>query len=110
MYRVGIGQSEYLPAWCHTVSGGMIDSGFEPPPPLPRPLPAHRYVAENDLAAMLATKRSAGVKPEVNLRECIKHIAHMPSMNEAAPCGFEFQMRHHQKSKTGVLVAPNIST
>ena len=28
----------------------------------------HRYVDENGLAAMLATKRSAGVTPEVNLR------------------------------------------
>ena len=32
-------------------------------------MPAHRYVEENSLAAMLAIKRSAGVAPEVNLRE-----------------------------------------
>ena len=28
----------------------------------------HKYVDENSSAAMLATKRSAGVTPEVNLR------------------------------------------
>ena len=53
---------------------------------------------------MLATKRSAGVAPEVNLREC---VTHMPphSLNKAAHSGFETQRRHHQKSKTGVSVA-----
>ena len=30
---------------------------------------AHRYVEENSSAAMLAAKMSAGVRPEVNLRE-----------------------------------------
>ena len=34
-------------------------------------MPAHRDVEEDGLAAMLATKRSAGVVTEVNLRECI---------------------------------------
>ena len=29
-----------------------------------------RYVEENGLAAMLTAKRSAGVIPEVNVREC----------------------------------------
>ena len=38
-------------------------------------MPTHRYVGENGPAAMLVTKRSAGVAPEVNLRE---HITHMP--------------------------------
>ena len=53
---------------------------------------------------MLATKRSAGVAPDVNLRnllhagnETCKHGIHY---------GFETQSRHHQKSKTGVSVAP----
>ena len=45
---------------------------------------------ENDLAAILAAKRSAGVTPEVNLRE---HVTHMPppSVNKAAYSGFETQ-------------------
>ena len=34
----------------------------------------HRYGEEKSLASMLATKRSAGVTPEVNLRE---HVTHM---------------------------------
>ena len=45
-------------------------------------MPVCRYVEENSLAALLAAKRSAGVAPEVNVRE---HVAHMspPSMNKA---------------------------
>ena len=31
------------------------------------PIGVHKYVDENGLAAMLATNRSAGVAPEVNL-------------------------------------------
>ena len=38
-------------------------------------MPAHKYVGGNGSAAMLAAKRSAGVTPEVNLRE---HLTHMP--------------------------------
>ena len=68
-------------------------------------MPARRYVEENGLAAMLATKRSAGVAPEVNLRKCIRHIP-LPSVNKAADPGFETQRRCRQKSKTGVSVAP----
>ena len=55
-------------------------------------MPAHRYMEENDLAAMLAAKRSAGVAPEVNFRECVNKTAHS---------GFETQRRRHQKSKQG---------
>ena len=66
---------------------------------------AHRYVEENSLAAILATKRSAGVTPEVNLRECVRHTS-LPSMNKAAHSDFETQRRHYQKSKTGVSLAP----
>ena len=36
------------------------------------------------LAVMLAAKRSAGVAPEVNLREHISHTP-LPSANKAAP-------------------------
>ena len=65
-------------------------------------MPARRYVEENGLAAMVAAKWSAGVAPEVNLREHIIHTA-LPSVNKAAHFGFEIQRKHHQKSKTGVL-------
>ena len=67
-------------------------------------MPAHRYVKENGLAAILATKRSVGVVPEVNPREHATCMS-LPSMNKAAHSGFETQRRHHQKSKTEVSVA-----
>ena len=53
---------------------------------------------------MLATKRSAGVTPKVNHRECVTHIP-LPSVNKAAHPGFETQMKHHGKSKTRVSVS-----
>ena len=69
-------------------------------------MPACRYIEENGLAAMLATKRSVGVTPEVNLREC-ETCMPPPSMNKVSHSGFETQTqrRHDQKSKTGVSVA-----
>ena len=68
-------------------------------------MPGCRYVEEIGLAAMLAAKRLAGVTSKVNLRD---HATHMPppNANKAAHSGFETQRRHHQKSKTGVSVAP----
>ena len=58
---------------------------------------AHRYVEEIGSDAVLATKRLAGVAPEV---DCVC-VTHMPlsSTNKAAHSGFETQRRHHQKSK-----------
>ena len=32
-------------------------------------MPANKYMEENDLAAMLATKKSVGAAPDVDLRE-----------------------------------------
>ena len=54
---------------------------------------------------MLTAKRSAGVAPEVNLRE---HVTSTPplSVNKVAHSRFETQRRRHEKSKTGVSVAP----
>ena len=43
---------------------------------------------ENGLAAMLATKRSAGVTREVNLREDVICMP-PPNVNKAAHSGFE---------------------
>ena len=68
-------------------------------------MPAHRYVEENGSAAMLATKRLAGVTPEVNFSECVKCMP-LPSATKAAHSGFETQGRHHQRSKRGVSVVP----
>ena len=58
-------------------------------------------------AAMLAIYTSKGVAPEVNLRECIS-CTPPQSLNKAAHSGFETQRRCHQKSETGVSVAPKM--
>ena len=62
--------------------------------------PAHRYVKEIGLAAMLATKKLAGVAPEVNVREHVPVWVRLP-----AHSGF-VTMECHQKFKTEVSVAP----
>ena len=67
------------------------------------PTNASQVCGKDSLAAMLATKRSAGVVPEVNLRE---RVTCMQSSNKAAHSGFETHRKCHQKSKTGVSVAP----
>ena len=54
---------------------------------------------------MLATKRSVGVTPEVNIRKRVT-CTPLPCANKAALSGFEIQGRCHQKSETGVSVAP----
>ena len=69
------------------------------------PLPACRYVEEKRLAAILATKRSAGVAPEVNFRKYVERMP-LPSGTRLPHSGFETHRRCHQKSKTGVSVAP----
>ena len=60
------------------------------------------YVDEYRSAAMLAGKKSVGVTPEVNLKECTSCMP-LPTVNKAAHSGFEIHSRHHQK---GVLVTP----
>ena len=44
---------------------------------------ARRYVEENDSAAMVTAKRSAGIAPEVNIREHITYTT-QPSVNKGA--------------------------
>ena len=68
-------------------------------------MPSRRYMKEISSAALLATKRSAGVAPDMNPRECVT-CTPLPSANNAAHSGFETKRRIHQKSKTGVSVAP----
>ena len=53
-------------------------------------MPAHGYVEEIDLAAILATKWLVDVSPEVNLMERVTHTP-PPSTNKAAHSGFETQ-------------------
>ena len=60
------------------------------------------------LAAMLAIYTGRGITPEVNLRECISHMPPQTS-NKVAHSGFEPQRRCHQKSITGVSVAPKMN-
>ena len=65
-------------------------------------MPACRYIEENRLAAILATKRSTGVIPEVNLREHVTYIP-LPSTNKAAQSSFETQrIHHHEAQKSGI--------
>ena len=68
-------------------------------------MPACRYMEENSSAAMLHTQRSAGVTSEKNVRKCIIYKP-LSSPNKATHSGFEIQRKCHQKSKTGVSVAP----
>ena len=44
---------------------------------------ALRYMEENRSSAILATRRSAGVTSEMNLREGVRHMP-LPSVNKAA--------------------------
>ena len=72
-------------------------------------MPGSRYMEEIGSAAMLAAKRSAGVTPEVNLKECVKCMP-PPSADKAAHFGFETQRRHHQKSKNRGISGPTKRT
>ena len=68
-------------------------------------MPGRRYVERIGSVAMLVAKRSAGVAPEENLGEHVRHMP-PPSVNKAAHSAFEPQRRRYQKSKTGVSVTP----
>ena len=57
---------------------------------------------------MPAVKRSADVTLEVNLKNPL-HVGNKAHKQGIHP-GFETQGRHHQKSKTGVSVAPQKGT
>ena len=73
-------------AWFHTVRQWQHDR----PQFQILPMPACRHVEENSSAVKLATRRFAGVAPNVN---------------KTAHSGFETQRRCHQNSKKGVSVA-----
>ena len=63
-----------------------------------------RHMDRKGLAARLTSVQSAGVAPEVNLRNSL-HAGNKARKWGIHP-GFETQGRRHQKSKTGVSVAP----
>ena len=67
----------------------------------------YKYMDQNSSTAMLNTKRSAGaeIEVEVNLRTLLHTVINHTS--KAIHPGFETQGRHHQKSETGVLLAPH---
>ena len=62
------------------------------------------YMDQNVSTAMLASKRSAVVTPEVNLR-IFMHAGDDHSSTEIHP-GFETKGKHQHKSKTGASVTP----
>ena len=64
-------------------------------------MPAYRYMEEIGLATMLATKRPAGVTPQVNLRERVICMP-LPSANKAAHSGFETQRRLPEVQNRGI--------
>ena len=68
-------------------------------------MPAYRHKEENSLAAMLTINRSAGITPEVNVRECVT-CTPPPSVNMAAHSGHEIHSRCHQTSKKRVISGP----
>ena len=68
----------------------------------------YKYVDHKGLAAMLAMKRSTGVAPEVNLWNPLH--AGIKTCKRGTHPGFETHRRYHQKSKTGVSVAPQERT
>ena len=64
----------------------------------------HKYVDQKGLTAMRAIIRSAGVAPEMNLKNPLN--ADTEACKRGIHPGFENQGRLHQKSKTGYQVAP----
>ena len=73
-------------------------------------MPSCRYIEENGLAAILATKRLAGAASGVNLRECVTGTP-LPNVNKAAYSGFETQRRCPKRVsmalQNGFLSPPN---
>ena len=65
-----------------------------------------KYMGENGLDAMLATKKPVGVAQDMNLLKQI-YISHTPQpcVNKTTHSYFETQRRRHHKPKTVVSVA-----
>ena len=69
------------------------------------PMPACRYAEESGSTGILAANRLAGVAPDMNVREHVTRMP-LPSVIKTTHSGFETHKIRHQKSKTGVSVAP----
>ena len=67
-------------------------------------MPERKYINGSGLAAILVAKRSAGVTPELNLRNLLN--TGDEAFKEINP-GIKTQGRRHQRSKTGLSVAPS---
>ena len=64
-------------------------------------MPGHRYVEELDSAAMLATKRLAGVTPEVNLGEHVTHTT-PPSVTRLPTLAFNLDETSPEVQNRGI--------
>ena len=71
--------------------------------PVPPMLTCSSMWIQKGSAVMLAIKRSTGITPEVNLRN---PLLAGDEVHKWTHPGDETRRRHHQKSKTGVPVAP----
>ena len=65
----------------------------------------HQGIQSHQCLLAGTAKRSAGVAPEICLRELVARTP-LLCIRKAAHSGFETQRRRHRKSKTGVSVAP----
>ena len=63
-------------------------------------MPACRYVEEISPVAIVATKRLAGVIPEVNLKECETHMP-LPSPNKTVHSGLKPRENATRRLKQG---------
>ena len=68
-----------------------------------------KLILRDRLGIILASKRSAGVAPEVNLTESVTHTP-PPSTNKAAHYGFEIQRRCQQEVQNRSISGPTEST
>ena len=71
-----------------------------------KPSPTSANACGEVTSCMPAAKWSARVAPKVDHGECILHSPPQKSEKGRTRSGFETQRRCHQKSKTGVPVAP----
>ena len=107
MRWINLTEQEWPNGLQHCATCGTDGRGFNPPPPPQTNACGHiicKYVDRKGSAAMVASVQSAGVAPEVNLR--ITTGKKLCKSKKGMNPGFETQGRHHQKSKTGVSVAP----
>ena len=94
--------------YCHTLSRIAAARSAPGSSPTNACVCICKYVDQNDSAAMMAAKKSAGVTPDMNLRNTL-HTGNKACKQGIHP-GFETHDGRHQKSKTGVSVAPQKGT